>query len=255
MTRGRGAGRHPAAAHRVALLEGRAIERRAKLRDKATAPEGELVRSPQWARLRSEILAALTAHPAALRAVLAVLEATVIRSRRRQGDADPSGAHSRSCVHARYHVPRRLAPRAARARRAPRRDRLREAVYHWARVATQHDEKSRVLALRARGKTHGRALRTIGDRPLALACAMLREQLQSARRGLKSEVPAPATSKSSTNVSTNGGESMTLAIRWTHEGLRRGWPHELGDWHTRSARLRLSRAVCHAQTCLPPERG
>ena len=30
-------------------------------------------------------------------------------------------------------------------------------------------------ALRARGKTHGRALRSIADRLLALACAMLRD--------------------------------------------------------------------------------
>ncbi len=54
--------------------------------------------------------------------------------------------------------------------------RLRDAVYHWARVATQHDPKSRTgyAALRARGKSHGRALRTIADRLLALACAMLR---------------------------------------------------------------------------------
>lgn len=56
--------------------------------------------------------------------------------------------------------------------------RLRDAVYHWARVAAQHDPKSKAAyaALRARGHTHGRALRTIGDRLLALACAMLRDQ-------------------------------------------------------------------------------
>lgn len=56
--------------------------------------------------------------------------------------------------------------------------RLRDAVYHWARVATQHDPKSRAAyaALRARGKTHGRALRSIADRLLALACAMLRDR-------------------------------------------------------------------------------
>jgi transposase len=55
--------------------------------------------------------------------------------------------------------------------------RLRDAVYHWARVATQHDPKSRAAyaALRARGKTHGRALRAIADRLLAVACAMLRD--------------------------------------------------------------------------------
>jgi transposase len=53
--------------------------------------------------------------------------------------------------------------------------RLRNAVYHWARTAVQHDQRSRVkyAALRARGHGHGRALRSIADRLLAVACAML----------------------------------------------------------------------------------
>jgi transposase len=54
--------------------------------------------------------------------------------------------------------------------------RLRTAIYHWARVAIQHDElsKRRYRALRKRGHSHGRALRTVADRLLAVACAMLR---------------------------------------------------------------------------------
>jgi hypothetical protein len=53
--------------------------------------------------------------------------------------------------------------------------RLRTAAYHWARVAIQHDPRSRARygALRARGHTHGRALRGVADRLLAVACAML----------------------------------------------------------------------------------
>jgi transposase len=56
--------------------------------------------------------------------------------------------------------------------------RLANALYHWARVATQHDEVSRhrYAALRARGHSHGRALRTVGDRLLALACTLLERQ-------------------------------------------------------------------------------
>lgn len=52
-----------------------------------------------------------------------------------------------------------------------------DAVYHWARVAMIHDPliKARYRALRAKGHTHGRALRTVGDRLLAVACAMLRD--------------------------------------------------------------------------------
>lgn len=54
---------------------------------------------------------------------------------------------------------------------------LRNAVYHWARVAVVHDplSRARYRALRARNYTHGRALRTVGDRLLTVACAMLRD--------------------------------------------------------------------------------
>jgi hypothetical protein len=53
--------------------------------------------------------------------------------------------------------------------------RLRGAVYHWARVAIQHDELSRhrYAELRKRGHNHGRALRSVADRLLAVTCAML----------------------------------------------------------------------------------
>lgn len=56
--------------------------------------------------------------------------------------------------------------------------RLRNAVYYWANTSTQHDPKSKAAyaALRARGHSHGRALRTIADRLLQVACAMLRDR-------------------------------------------------------------------------------
>jgi transposase len=56
--------------------------------------------------------------------------------------------------------------------------RLRNAVYHWARVASQVDPKSRAAyaELRARGHSHGRTLRTIADRLLRMAVAMLRNR-------------------------------------------------------------------------------
>jgi transposase len=55
-------------------------------------------------------------------------------------------------------------------------DRLANAMYHWARVATQHDPKSKAkyAALRGRGHSHGRALRSVADRLLNVACAMLK---------------------------------------------------------------------------------
>jgi transposase len=57
-------------------------------------------------------------------------------------------------------------------------ERLRNALYHWARVATQVDPttRQRYTALRKRGHSHGRALRQVGDRLLSVACAMLRSR-------------------------------------------------------------------------------
>ena len=55
-------------------------------------------------------------------------------------------------------------------------DRLSNAMYHWARVAVQHDQTSRAkyAALRGRGHSHDRALRSVADRLLNVACAMLK---------------------------------------------------------------------------------
>jgi transposase len=57
-------------------------------------------------------------------------------------------------------------------------NRLRNAVYQWARVAIQHDpmSKRRYASQRARGHSHGRALRGVGDRLLYVLCTMLRRQ-------------------------------------------------------------------------------
>jgi len=54
--------------------------------------------------------------------------------------------------------------------------RLRNALYHWARVASQVDAhaKRRYAHARARGQTHGRALRGLADWLLRIAVAMLR---------------------------------------------------------------------------------
>ncbi|CAM5777364.1 IS110 family transposase [Labrys miyagiensis] len=53
--------------------------------------------------------------------------------------------------------------------------RLRTAVYHWARVAVMHDvhTRSRYSALRQRGHSHARALRSVGSRLIGVACVML----------------------------------------------------------------------------------
>ena len=73
-------------------------------------------------------------------------------------------------------VTRRSGKKRYVVRRRACHNRLVNAVYHWSRVAAQRDpvSKARYRALRARGHSHGRALRTVGDRLLLVACAMLR---------------------------------------------------------------------------------
>ena len=63
-------------------------------------------------------------------------------------------------------------------RRQAAHNRLRDAAYHWARVAAQHDPVShdKYRSLRARGHGHARALRSVADRLLNVACAMLRDR-------------------------------------------------------------------------------
>jgi transposase len=53
--------------------------------------------------------------------------------------------------------------------------RLRQALYHWARTSLQSDAAARAYyrRLRARGHSHGRALRSVGDRWLRVLVAML----------------------------------------------------------------------------------
>jgi hypothetical protein len=57
-----------------ASLERQAITLYAKISGQSEATESQLARSPQWARLRADLLAALEAHPKAARAVLQVLQ-------------------------------------------------------------------------------------------------------------------------------------------------------------------------------------
>lgn len=67
--------------------------------------------------------------------------------------------------------------------------RLRTAVYHWARVAVLHDlhSRNRYSALRKRGHSNARALRSIGSRLIGVACAML----QTGELFDKERIPQP----------------------------------------------------------------
>ena len=62
-------------------------------------------------------------------------------------------------------VTRRSGKTCVVVRRYARNKRLENALYHWARVATQHDPLS-----------CGRALRTVADRLLSVACTLLEQQ-------------------------------------------------------------------------------
>ncbi len=70
--------------------------------------------------------------------------------------------------------------------------RLRDALYHWARVSMQHDERSKrhYADARAKGHSHGRALRGLADRLLAILVSMLRTHtLYDPQRAVKSVGP------------------------------------------------------------------
>ena len=86
--------------------------------------------------------------------------------------------HALRCLSGAAPVTRRSGKSCVVVRRYACNKRLANALYHWARVATQHDEicRQRYAALRARGHSHGRALRTVGDRLLSLACTLLERQ-------------------------------------------------------------------------------
>lgn len=77
-------------------------------------------------------------------------------------------------------VTRRSGKHTRVVRRRAVHPRLREAAYHWARVAAQHDATSRAkyAALRERGHGHARALRSVADRLLGVVGAMLRNQTE-----------------------------------------------------------------------------
>ncbi|MGA7328121.1 MAG: IS110 family transposase [Rhodomicrobium sp.] len=75
-------------------------------------------------------------------------------------------------------VTRRSGKSRAVSRRLACNPRLRNAIHFLADAARRCDEKSKAkyLALKARGCSHARALRTIGDRLLYVACTMLKNR-------------------------------------------------------------------------------
>jgi transposase len=73
--------------------------------------------------------------------------------------------------------------------------RLRNTLFHWARTAIQHDPTSRRRydELRKRGRGHARALRSVGDRLLLVACKMLERQTPfDPGKAVRSPPPLPS---------------------------------------------------------------
>ena len=72
--------------------------------------------------------------------------------------------------------------------------RLRNALYHWARVAAIFDPASKTYyaALRGRGHSYARALRALGDRLLRVLIAMLKNDslYDASKRGSRPK-PSP----------------------------------------------------------------
>jgi transposase len=128
--------------------------------DGKTAPEQEQVRA----------VAILKSLPGAGRIVLAVLLAEAFDTLQR---ADYAILRILCGV---APVTRRSGKSRAVTRRLACNPRLRNAIHYLADAARRCDEKSKAkyLALKARGCSHARALRTIGDRLLYVACTMLK---------------------------------------------------------------------------------
>jgi transposase len=114
----------------------------------------------------------LRSMPGLARIVLAVLISEAWQPLRRRD------YHVLRCLSGVAPVTRRSGKSCVVVRRYACNRRLANALYHWARVATQHDEisRQRYAALRARGHSHGRALRTVADRLLSVACTLLERQ-------------------------------------------------------------------------------
>lgn len=157
-------------AKRLALINRQAgqVRRRLDALTEACAKEGPPSGQPQ----RQRDVAILRSLPGLGRVVLATLLAEAWEPLRRRD------YHALRCLAGVAPVTRRSGKSVIVLRRRAANQRLANALYHWARVATQHDplSKHKYAALRAHGCSHPRALRALGDRLLGVACAMLESQ-------------------------------------------------------------------------------
>jgi transposase len=86
--------------------------------------------------------------------------------------------HAMRCLGGVAPVTRQSGKRTTVSRRYACNHRLQNALYHWARISSQCDVKTKLhyQSLRQRGHSHGRAVRGVADRLLRILVAMLRDQ-------------------------------------------------------------------------------
>ncbi len=164
-----------AAAKRLALVNRQIAEAHGqldRLTRQLTAADGEQKDSRPGQSREQRDVTILASLPGVGRIVLATLLAEAFDPLQRRD------YHALRCLCGVAPVTRRSGKAKVVLRRLAAHRRLANAVYHWARIAVQHDPTSRTkyAALRQRGHGHARALRSVADRLLAVACAMLESQ-------------------------------------------------------------------------------
>ena len=157
-----------AVAKRLDLVNRQIVEANAqldRLTDRLAAAEGDSLGQPAEQR----DVTILRSLPGVGRIVLATLLAEAFDPLQRRD------YHALRCLTGIAPVTQRSGKNCIVLMRRAAHVRLRNAVYHWARVAAQRDLRCRVkyAALRLKGHGHARALRSVADRLLAIACAML----------------------------------------------------------------------------------
>ena len=159
----------------LALVNEQSAEAKAKLKaivvQLEAAPAAEPEAAPPAERTKHRDAAILHSLPGVGHGVLATLFAEADDALRRRDYP------ALRCLCGVAPVTKRSGKSRFVHRRLAAHRRLRDAAYHWARVAVQRDPVSRAKydALRARGHGHARSLRSVADRLLGVACAMLRD--------------------------------------------------------------------------------
>jgi len=158
-------------AARLRLVNRQIKEAHAKLDELCAKLEASAESEPGQTREQRDV-AILRSSPGIGRIILATLLAEAPEPLRRRD------YHALRALSGVAPVTRRSGKQCFVLRRLACNKRLENALYHWARVAMQHDpiSRRRYAELRSRGHGHARALRGVADRLLYLLCTLLERQ-------------------------------------------------------------------------------